>query len=603
MPKIIKNGISYASSPAYESKPAAQGGTDLSLVTTGEKYTWNNKADRVLEPAEYDSTATYNVGDLVTYNNNIYQCKITIATAEAWNSDHWVLVTPDTDYLHSISPNGNGSFSLNRKGNTTIGRCSFVEGYNCTASGHFSHAEGWDTTASATTAHAEGNNTQASGTCSHTEGYNTTASGTYSHSEGYNTTASGNSGSHAEGYHTSASGDFGAHAEGINTIASGDYGAHAEGVGTTANHRAQHTFGEYNVLDPSTAESYNRGNYVEIVGNGTSSFAPSNARTLDWNGNEVLAGGLKLNGTEDVITTSKSASSGGTDLSLVTTGEKYIWNNKSDLQLGTTSTTALRGDTTYAGSSTAGGSATSAAKLDTATAGSATQPCYFANGVPSACTYSLNKTVPSNAVFTDTQVTQTLSSTNAYYPILFSYAGNADKTANVTNICYRNNSVYINPSTGNIRATTFNGYTLAGACAYGAVGSVASGNGNLVTSAGVYTALSNKIKRTSSSRNFTSKTTMSSTGLSVTCPSGHIYLVQAWFRYNNAAPRYVAACHSNTTYAFYDCVAASTDTGTQNAGHSSLSFILTPGETIYYWAQYYNANANFISETIVDITL
>lgn len=63
---------------------------------------------------------------------------------------------------------------------------------------------------------------------------------------------------------------------------------------------------------------------------------------------------------------------------------------------------ALPSTTTYAGSSTVGGSATSAVKLDTATAGSATQPCYFANGQPSACTYSLNKTVPDDAKFTDT---------------------------------------------------------------------------------------------------------------------------------------------------------------------------------------------------------
>jgi hypothetical protein len=107
----------------------------------------------------------------------------------------------------------------------------------------------------------------------------------------------------------------------------------------------------------------------------------------------------------DYTLTSQSAASGGTAVSLVTTGEKYTWNNKSNLTLGTTSTTALKGDTKYAGSSSAGGSATSAAKLDTSTAGSATQPCYFANGVPSACTYSLNKTVPSNAVFTDTTYT------------------------------------------------------------------------------------------------------------------------------------------------------------------------------------------------------
>ena len=56
----------------------------------------------------------------------------------------------------------------------------------------------------------------------------------------------------------------------------------------------------------------------------------------------------------------------------------------------------------YAGSSSVGGSANSAVKLDTSTAGSATQPVYFTGGKPVACTYSLNKSVPSNAVFTDT---------------------------------------------------------------------------------------------------------------------------------------------------------------------------------------------------------
>lgn len=56
----------------------------------------------------------------------------------------------------------------------------------------------------------------------------------------------------------------------------------------------------------------------------------------------------------------------------------------------------------YAGSGSAGGSANSAVKLDTSTAGSATKPVYFSGGKPVACTYTLGKSVPSNAVFTDT---------------------------------------------------------------------------------------------------------------------------------------------------------------------------------------------------------
>lgn len=45
--------------------------------------------------------------------------------------------------------------------------------------------------------------------------------------------------------------------------------------------------------------------------------------------------------------------------------------------------------------------AAAAAKLTTS-AGSATQPVFFSNGVPVAATYALNKTVPANALFTDT---------------------------------------------------------------------------------------------------------------------------------------------------------------------------------------------------------
>ena len=55
----------------------------------------------------------------------------------------------------------------------------------------------------------------------------------------------------------------------------------------------------------------------------------------------------------------------------------------------------------YAGSGSAGGSANSAVKLDSS-AGSAIQPVYFKDGKPVATTYALNKTVPADAKFTDT---------------------------------------------------------------------------------------------------------------------------------------------------------------------------------------------------------
>lgn len=77
---------------------------------------------------------------------------------------------------------------------------------------------------------------------------------------------------------------------------------------------------------------------------------------------------------------------------------KKIRTDAGDLQI---DYNALANLPKYAGSSSAGGAATSANKLNT-DAGSATQPVYFANGIPVKTTYTLSKSVPSNAVFTDT---------------------------------------------------------------------------------------------------------------------------------------------------------------------------------------------------------
>lgn len=66
----------------------------------------------------------------------------------------------------------------------------------------------------------------------------------------------------------------------------------------------------------------------------------------------------------------------------------------------------------YAGSSSVGGAATSANKINT-DAGSATQPVYFKDGIPKTTTYTLGKSVPASAVFTDTWKALVGSSTSA----------------------------------------------------------------------------------------------------------------------------------------------------------------------------------------------
>lgn len=106
------------------------------------------------------------------------------------------------------------------------------------------------------------------------------ASGMYSHSEGENCIAIGN----------------GAHAEGLETLAEGDY-SHSEGYWTTAVCAYQHVFGRYNIPDQYwTTYGYKKAdNYIEIVGNGNANekdIVYSNARALDWDGNEYLKGKL-----------------------------------------------------------------------------------------------------------------------------------------------------------------------------------------------------------------------------------------------------------------------------------------------------------------------
>lgn len=180
------------------------------------------------------------------------------------------------------------------------GNYSNAEGYGSTAGrqddkGSYiaGHAEGNYTEATGQAAHSEGSFTHATASGSHSEGHTTTASGENSHSEGMSTTASGGA-AHSEGANTVAAG-YQAHAEGFQTIANGNT-SHSEGDNTAAYGKSTHVFGAYNEYDDQV-QPYDRGPYVEIVGNGNYETR-SNARTLDWNGNEWVAGEIRVGGND-----------------------------------------------------------------------------------------------------------------------------------------------------------------------------------------------------------------------------------------------------------------------------------------------------------------
>ena len=198
-------------------------------------------------------------------------------------------ITSDlSDKMDKVNPTGSGPLSVNRKENTTVGDYSTALGLNNEASGYGSFAVGIGNAATGYGATAEGYESEASGIYSHSEGEYSQASGDYSHAEGDHTQASGDY-SHAEGGYTGASG-LNSHAEGLDAVASGDQ-SHAEGEGTEAAGENQHVSGKYNVVDNADA-------YAEIIGNGTDENNRSNARMLDWQGNETIAGEFYFNGNQ-----------------------------------------------------------------------------------------------------------------------------------------------------------------------------------------------------------------------------------------------------------------------------------------------------------------
>ena len=176
---------------------------------------------------------------------------------------------PIYEKVHSTGNYTGISVGLNEMKNR---KSTVAVGWNNTMNGPAGAILGNDCLVSAQAGIAVGNHNNSTGIAASAFGIQTTASGNYCESHGFATTSSGSC-STTHGYRT------------------------------TANHKSQFTFGEHNVPDDSSANANSRGNYVEIVGNGVDKDHQSNARTLDWSGNESLAGGITLGkGTADEVT-------------------------------------------------------------------------------------------------------------------------------------------------------------------------------------------------------------------------------------------------------------------------------------------------------------
>lgn len=290
-----------------ESKSAASGGTDLSLVTTGEKYTWDSKAssDEKVKQTPTSTDADYEILFSESASN--------LTKTEGARKYSNLKFNPSTGNLQTTKING---ITLTSSPKFTDSKTRLTEdtgSWNTRTPYHMNT----DAYSICMDSSSIDSGTPQSGVrgCDYSRRIaihpNSSAisigccDGRYSRylydAIGFASVAISGGDDEESQYTTSgASGTASisvgtaCHANANNTVAIGDH--------INANGKYEFSFGRYNVSGRSSLPIVDgdydydaEGTYVETVGNGTSSTR-SNARTLDWSGNEWLAGTLTASG-------------------------------------------------------------------------------------------------------------------------------------------------------------------------------------------------------------------------------------------------------------------------------------------------------------------
>ena len=148
------------------------------------------------------------------------------------------------------------------------------------------------------------------------------------------------------------------------------------------------------------------GLYGNLTGNADTATSAIKA-TQDESGNNIKDTYANSFSISDHIITLKNKN--GTSLGTVTVPDNNttytIGTNGNTVTLTPSSGNVQSITVPYATSAESSTLAITASKLGSSNVGLATQPIYLSAGTATACTYSLNKTVPSDAVFTDTKNT------------------------------------------------------------------------------------------------------------------------------------------------------------------------------------------------------
>lgn len=367
----------------YSSKTAASGGTEVSLVTTGEKYTWNNKSN-------------LSIGT-------------TASTAAAGNHTHTTSLATSTD-TSSITLAHGGKYQLTAGGTNVIftmpssgntdhrrayyGTCSTAAG-TAAKDVTLSNTDGWELVAG-TIVGVKFSNSNTAGSTSAPVTLN--VNGTGAKQIYYNNAAYTGTSNQVCGY--------------ANRVTYYMYdGTHWVwmNMGTldgNSDTKVRQTLDTSNTNRPLLLAYSNNSTTTTNVDNvsyrNNSIYANPSTGLLTTTGiSTTTINGVTVGSSPkftDTTYSSKTATSGGTDVSLVTTGEKYTWNSK------TSNTGTVTSITVKTSSPISGGSST-------AVTGSGTWTISHANSGVTAGTYGSATAVPKITVDATGHVTGVTNTT------------------------------------------------------------------------------------------------------------------------------------------------------------------------------------------------
>lgn len=418
---VAKSDITALGIPStnttYESKVAASGGTDVSLVTTGEKYTWNNKgsyskpSDGIpkTDLASAVQTSLGKADSSLQSHQTIKQDGVTGATVNrfgtcgtaAGTAAKTVDITTGTFALEAgarvtvkftnANTAGTPTLNVNSKGAKNI----FHKGTQITTGGNKALLAGTvDFVYDGTQWHLIGNY------------IDTTNAGTIT-GINMNGASKGTSGVVDLGTVITAHQDISGKADKSATVSTVAWDSTNKKITKTINGTTSDVVTAATILGnltksqvttalgytpPTTDTNTHRPiqvNGTEVLGNNTTALnlkAGSNVSVTNSSGTVTIA-------ATDTTYSSKAAASGGTDVSLVTTGEKYTWNSKTS-NTGTvtkvsTGVGLTGGDITGSGTVKAKLKSETASTLDSAAMGS-TASRQYAVGVDKSGYLSVN---------------------------------------------------------------------------------------------------------------------------------------------------------------------------------------------------------------------